>query len=115
MKYRKDYVTNSSSSSYIVAIHKDFSRAEFDRFIENNIDEIERLIGEYERYYPGGISIAEVIEGIYDVICGSKDMQIDDWSLSCGEASNDSGIISAFLYNCNYENTDHFKFVRVWN
>lgn len=106
MKIRQDFVTNSSSSSYIVALHKDFIEEELNNLIESNMNIIKR----YSEHC--GLTTQEAIEEIKDNFDNYPDLTIDDWNFYIGKAGNDYGdFYRLFMYYINTDDTEHFRMV----
>lgn len=103
MKIRRDFVTNSSSSSYIVALHNDFSDEELNNLIQDNMGIIEK----YAKHY--GLTKKEAIEEIKDNFGYKPDLTIDDWNLYLGVAGDEFGdFYRMFMYYINADDTKHF-------
>lgn len=104
MKIRIDYVTNSSSSSFILAIHKDFSNEELNELIENNRTIIKKIAEHCM------LTEEEAIDEIEYNFGKTPDLVIDNWNLFCGIAGNEyGGFYNRFLDRINAEDTEHFK------
>lgn len=104
MKIRQDFITNSSSSSYIIALHKDFSDKELDELIESNRSIIEKYAGHYN------LSTHEAEDEIRDNFGCTPDLTIDDWNFYIGMAGDEYGdFYRMFMYYINVDDTDHFK------
>ena len=104
MKVREDFVTNSSSSSYIIAMHKDFSEKELDELIESNNSIIEKYAGHFN------FTEQEAKEVIKDNLGYSPDLTIDDWNFYAGVAGDEYGdFFRLFLYYINVDDTEHFR------
>lgn len=103
LKIRQDFVTNSSSSSYIVALHKDFSEEELNCLIQSNMEIIEK----YSGYY--GLTKEEAIEEIKDDFGGMPDLTIDDWKFYIGIAGDELDFYGLFMYYIDADDTEHFK------
>lgn len=111
MKIRTDYVTNSSSSSFIVAKHNDLTAEELKKIIEDNDGVIKIILKEYNQYASKKVSLKNAKEEILsELIHIGSSMKIGDWELACGEANGeDGGIFDLFMYNISNIDTEHFK------
>ena len=105
MKIRFDFVTNSSSSSYIIAMHKDFNKEDFDKIIKLNKDIIERYAEHFK------LSEEEAIGEIEDKMLGyAPDLTIGDWNFYVGQAGDEyGGFYRLFLYYMHSDDTEHFR------
>lgn len=105
MKIRRDFVTNSSSSSFVLAMHKDLTGKELDDIIEKNGGCISKFASLFD------MTKKEVESEIKDEFMDMHpDLELGDWNISCGIASSDLGsLISMFIYSMRSEDTNHFK------
>ena len=104
MKIRYDFVTNSSSSSYILALHKDFNQKDLDELIEKNRSIIDKYAKDYD------LSLVDAEREIRDNFGCSPDLTIDDWNFFVGRAGDGFGdFYRMFMYYINAGDTDHFR------
>lgn len=93
MKIRKDFVTNSSSSSFVIARHKTYTDDKLRANIEKHKDNIEGIL----KQYGNGEGYEELVEKIIDRIPEGK-IDLGEWSISGCEMSNDYTNEDLFLY-----------------
>ena len=110
MKVRKDYVTNSSSSSYVIAKKDDCTVDEIKSALNTLRGDIKRTLKDYvEDYDDKGIDdfIDETARRLFSTANG---LRLDDWLVAATTFDNESEAYEGFLYEFGGEfNTENFK------
>lgn len=112
MKIRNDYVTNSSSSSYVIAIHKNANiEDEVKKFVLANKEASE--VTDYEKEWCCGVTQEKKEKDIQKYLSCELHttplLTLGDWKIFSGTADNDDGYIDSFLYDSLDYDSEYFK------
>lgn len=108
MKIKSDFITNSSSSSFVVAVKTGTSQKLIEKLISESVknwlldandDELEEVLGDINMYGGENERLEKAseyfAENIFDT---SYSLDVDGWKITSSEASNDGGLVSNFMY-----------------
>ena len=113
MKIRTDYVTNSSSSSFVIAVHKDCTIDEVKEMLHRHESKIKNLMDDLDI---SPIEYDSAIQEIADDLLSAHwgDMTLGEWTVTSKYGSNEDGkLCGCALYDFGYDmGTEHLKVMR---
>ena len=116
MKICSDFVTNSSSSSFIFAIKKDIKKEHIYDFI--NKDEFTRWLNDCGEWlcYDKTLDVDDIYEKMCDAFFKLHTViELDDYNICGADGSSEaSDIFSNMLYGLNFNDNDFIIYNSVW-
>ena len=113
MKIRNGFVSNSSTSSFILAIREDISDNEkteiFEKYIKNLYEEIKNRDVD-EEIGDENITVKELMQRIFKMNITHGMIKLDSWFVRGGEVTNEGNFEDTILYNMPNVNLPKFKF-----
>jgi hypothetical protein len=100
-KIRMDFVTNSSSSSYIIALRNDYTSDEIKNILlEKYKDRIQDGIDDYNSYDDENYDFEGIVQKLVDEFINVCEygINIDNWKVSATEYCNENGLIDGIIY-----------------
>lgn len=109
MKKRFGHVTNSSSSSFIIAKNDNCTVEEIETNIRENKDDIIDIYDSFNEN-PEDYIIEELIEDLASKLFEIPDLKLDNWKVGSRTFSGEDEIDSAFIYEYGHKlGTENFK------
>lgn len=115
-KMRLSFVTNSSSSSFIVAKRNDCTRKDIESLLAEKIEIFLKYDCEYcydfnelIKEHGEELAIQVAKNRIIDELDGMGSMKLDDWKIESGKGSSEDDMFGSFMHSCDFIDGEKFK------